>query len=141
MTETFIGGFMSGFLARGWFAGQIGYGLYFTTARVFGVNPSRHGGSALTGTMAGYIEGQLMPSLASDENARVIEELDRVMDFDLGKDQIKQIELKRPGLLGLGRIRIVPMSGSSISLQLRHPIAYDRLLELTQAFGPELVAK
>jgi hypothetical protein len=143
VTETFIGGFMSGFLARGLAGARIGYGLYFTTARVFGVDPGAHGGSGLTGAMAGYIEGELMPTLSEDENAKLIAELDRVKDFDVAKDQIKQIELKNPGSwgVGLGRIKIVPLIGSSRSIVLRSRIAYDRLDQLTQAFSPELVRK
>jgi hypothetical protein len=141
--ETFLGGFMSGFLSRGFLGTRVGYGLYFTNLRLFGVDPGSHGGSALTGTMAGYVEGQLMPALSSNENARLIHELDRVKDFVLSKDQIRRIELKKPGPLGIGfgRIRIDPISGSSTSIQLRHPIAYDRLVQLTQAFSPDLVSK
>jgi hypothetical protein len=139
--ERFIGGFMSGFLSRGFLGTRVGYGLYFTTGRLFGVDPGSHGGSALTGTMAGYIEGQLMPDLSSEDNAKIIDELDRVKDFSLAKDQIRRIELRKPGPwgIGFGRIRIDPLSGSSISIQLRHPIAYDRLVQLTQAFDPELI--
>jgi len=143
VSETFIGGFMSGFLSRGLLGSRVGYGFYFTTVRVFGVDPGAHGGSELTGAMAGYIEGQLMPSLSDDENAKVISELERVKDFDLSKEQIKAIELKKPGLLrlGLGRVSIVPINGKTLSIQLRHPIAYDRLVQLTQAFSPDLVQK
>jgi hypothetical protein len=143
VTETFIGGFMSGLLSRGFLGARVGYGFYFTTARVFGVDPGAHGGSQLTGTMAGYIEGQLMPTLSEDENTKLIAELDRVKDFDLTKDQIKRIELKKPGPLGvgLGRISIVPLTGSPRSVQLRSPVAYDRLVQLTQAFSPELLQK
>jgi len=143
VSETFVGGFMSGFLSRGLLGSRVGYGLYFTTVRVFGVDPGAHGGSALTGAMAGYIEGQLMPSLSDDENARVIGELERVKDFELAKEQIQAIELKKPGRLriGFGRVSIVPINGKTLSIQLRHPIAYDRLVQLTQAFSPDLVQK
>jgi hypothetical protein len=139
--ETFIGGFMSGLLSRGFLGMRVGYGMYFTTARLFGVDPGRHGGSQLTGTMAGYIEGELMPALSADDNAKVIAELDRVKDFDVAKDQIKMIEVKNAGSwgYGLGRIMIVPVSGRSISIQLRNRVAYDRLVQLTQAFSPDLV--
>lgn len=141
MSETFIGGFMSGLLSRGFLGSRVGYGFYFTTARVFGVDPAAHGGSQLTGTMAGYIDGQLMPSLSSDENARILGELARVKDFEQAKEQIKAIELKKPGPLGIGfgRVSIVPINGQAITVQLRHPVAYDRLVLLAQAFGPELV--
>jgi hypothetical protein len=143
VTETFIGGFMSGFLSRGFLGARDGYGLYFTTARLIGVDPGAHGGSELTGAMAGYIDGQLMPTLSEDENTKLIGELDRVKDFDLARGQIKQIELKKPGSwgVGFGRIRIVPLTESPRSIQLRSLIAYDRLVQLTEAFSPELVRK
>ena len=132
---------MSGFLARGFLGARVGYGLYFTTERLIGVDPGSHGGSELAGTMAGYIEGELMPELSDDENARVIAELDRVKDFDLAKEEIKKIELKNAGSLGVGfgRITVVPISGSSRSILLRSRIAYDRLVQLTTAFSPEVL--
>jgi len=140
--ETFIGGFMSGLLSRGFLGTRVGYGFYFTTARIFGVDPGAQGGSELTGTIAGYIDGQLMPSLSADENTKLIGELERVKDFELAKDQVKRIELKKPGSygIGFGRITVVPDTGRSISIQLRHRVAYDRLMQLTKAFSPELVA-
>jgi hypothetical protein len=84
-----------------------------------------------------------MPSLSDDENARVIGELERVKDFELAKEQIQAIKLKKPGRLriGFGRVSIVPINGKTLSIQLRHPIAYDRLVQLTQAFSPDLVQK
>src|SRR5438132_11505594 len=113
MSETFVGGFMSGFLSRGFLGARVGYGLYFTTTRLFGVDPGAHGGSELTGAMAGYIDGQLMPTLAADENAILIAEPERGKDFELAKDQIRQIVIKRPGWCGRGRgrIKIVPVAG------------------------------
>ncbi len=137
----FIGGFMSGLLSRGFLGLRVGYGLYFTTARLIGVDPGLHGGSAFTGTMAGYIQGQLMPELPADESARLIAELDRIKDFALPKDQIKEIELKNAGSFGFGfgRITVVPVNGESRRIQLRSRVAYDRLVLLTQAFSPGLV--
>jgi hypothetical protein len=140
MDEVFLGGFMSGFLARGFTPSRIGYGLYFTTTRLFGIDPGSHGGSALSGTLAGYIEGQLMPNLAPEESARVIAELDQVKDFNLRKEQIQSIEIKKPGRLTFGHIKITPNDGDSVKITLRHRIAYDRLMTLTHAFSPEIVS-
>jgi len=81
LTETFIGGFMSGLLSRGFLGLRVGYGFYFTTARIFGVDPGSHGGSELTGAMGGFIDGQLMPSLPADENEKLIDQLERVKDL------------------------------------------------------------
>ncbi len=135
MAENFIGGFAGGFLEKGF---HIGYGLYFTTARVIGIDLGSHGGGALGGTLAGFIHGELMPHLSPEESDRVIAMLDGMKDFDVGRDQIRQIDLKRPGL-GSGHMTITPVSGSPITIKLRHRTAYDRLVQLTQAFSPELV--
>jgi hypothetical protein len=135
MGETFIGGFAGGFLERGF---HIGYGLYFTSARLIGIDLGSHGGGALGGTLAGFIRGELMPNLSPEESGKVIEDLDRMKDFDIRKDQIRRIDLKKP-VLGIGHMTITPNQGDSIRIKLRHRTAYDRLMQLTQAFSPDLV--
>jgi hypothetical protein len=135
MGETFIGGFAGGFLEKGF---HVGYGLYFTTERLIGIDMGSHGGGALGGTLAGFIKGELMPSLSPEENAKVIADLAGMKEFDIGKDRIHFIELKRPGL-GVGHMTITPNDGAAIVVKLRHRTAYDRLVQLTQAFGPELL--
>ena len=135
MGETFIGGFAGGFLEKGF---HIGYGLYFTSARLIGIDLGSHGGGALGGTLAGFIRGELMPNLSPEESAKVIEDLDRMKDFDIRKDQIRRIDLKKP-VLGIGHLTITPNQGGSITIKLRHRTAYDRLMQLTQAFSPDLV--
>lgn len=134
--ESFIGGFASGFLARGF---HIGYGVYFTTRRLIGVDVGKNGGGALGGTMAGFIDGQLTPNLSQEENGRVIGMLEGMKDFDLLKEQISRLELHKVGLLGSGHLVIVPDQGEQVKITLRHRTAYDRLMTLTQKFGPELV--
>ncbi len=134
----FLGGFASGFLARG--LTHIGYGIYFTTNRLIGIDVGENGGGALGGTLAGFIHGQLMPQLSPEESARTIMDLDRIKDFEMEKNQISRIELKKPGLLGSGHIVITPREGKSEKIILRHRMAYDRLMTLTQAFGPEIVS-
>jgi hypothetical protein len=135
--ESFIGGFASGFLARGF---HIGYGVYFTTRRLIGVDLGKNGGGALGGTMAGFIEGELMPKLSAEESDRVIAKLEGMKDFDLLKEQIRRVELHKVGLLGSGHLVIVPAEGGPVKITLRHRTAYDRLVSLTQAFSPELVS-
>ena len=135
--EMFLGGFASGFLAKGF---HIGYGLYFTTSRVIGIDLGSGGGGALGGAMAGFIEGQLMPTVSQEESDRVIGKLEGMKEFDMMKDRIGRIEIKKPGLLGTGHITITPSNGKPVKITLRHRIAYDRIMQLTRAFGPELVS-
>lgn len=134
--ESFIGGFASGFLGRGF---HIGYGLYFTTRRLIGIDVGKNGGGALGGTMAGFVEGQLMPKLSPEESEKVIAQLEQMKDFDFAKEQIRSIEVRKPSLLGSGQLVITPAQGSPVKITLRHRMAYDRMISLTQAFGPELI--
>lgn len=136
--ESFLGGFAGGFLARGFT--RIGYGLYFTTLRVIGVDLGSHGGGAI-GTMAGFIEGQLMPQLSQEESSRTINWLDGMKEFDMAKDQIQQVELKKPGTFSSGHIIFKRVNGQSEKIILRHRTAYDRLCTLMKAFSPGLISE
>ena len=134
--EVFLGGFATGLLTRG--LTHIGYGIYLTTSRLIGIDLGANGAGALGGTMAGFIHGELMPKLSPEESAKTITELEQMKEFDMEKDQISRIELKKPGLLGTGHIVITPKEGKPEKITLWHRIAYDRLMTLTKAFNPEL---
>ena len=101
--EMFLGGFASGFLARG--LTHIGYGIYFTTSRLIGIDVGANGGGALGGTMAGFIHGELMPQLSPEDSAKTITDLEQMKEFEMKRDEISRIELKKPGLLGTGPYR------------------------------------
>src|SRR5256712_10619825 len=131
-SEMFVSGFAGGILARG--LTHIGYGIYFTTSRLIDIDLGANGGGALGGTLAGFIHGELMPKLSSEESAKTITDLERMKEFEIEKDRISRIELKKPGLLGTGHIVITPKEGKPEKITLRHRIAYDRLITLTKAF-------
>src|SRR5207245_10252008 len=137
VSEMLLGGFAGGFLARG--LTRIGYGICFTTSRLIGIELGANGGGAFGGTLAGFIHGELMPKLSSEESAKTITDLEQMKEFEIEKDQISRIELKKPGLLGTGHIVITPKDGKPEKITLRHRIAYDRLITLTKAFSPEVV--
>jgi hypothetical protein len=90
--------------------------------------------------MAGFIHGELMPKLSTEESAKTITDLERIKEFETEKAQISRIELKKPGLLITGHIVITPKEGRPEKITLRHKIAYDRLMTLTRAFSPEIVS-
>ncbi len=136
--ERFLGGFAGGFLGKG---ATVGYGLYATTRRLIGVNVVKVGArSFLGGQMAGFVKGQLIPTLSADESASVIAELDEKKEFDVRKDQISRIELKSPGLLGSGHMVITAMPRQETKISLRHKEAFQRLKDLMQVFYPEVLA-
>ncbi len=132
--EQFLGGFGSGFLARGFVPG---YGVYATNLRIFGVrDPTTVSG----GHLAGLVEGELMPKLSAEENVKVIDSLDAKKEFDVPKDQISSIELKRPGLLGTGHMAIFPKRGGELKISIRHRIGFERLRDVMQVFYPEALS-
>src|SRR3989442_3704421 len=137
-SQLLLGGFAGGYLARG--LTHIGYGSYCTTSRLIAGGLGANGGGALGGTLAGFIQGELMPKLSSEESAKTITDLERMREFEIEKNQISRIELKRPGLLGTGHIVITPKEGKPEKIILRHRIAYDRLMTLTRTFSPEIVS-
>src|SRR2546426_10216082 len=108
-SEVFLGGFAGGFLARS--LTHIGYGIYFTTSRLIGIDLGANGGGALGGTLAGFIHGELMPKLSSEESTKTIADLERRKEFEIEKDQISRKELKKPALPGTGHDVITPKEG------------------------------
>jgi len=48
-----------------------------------------------------FIHGELMPLLSPEESAKTIADLERMKEFEIEKDQISRIELKKPCLLEL----------------------------------------
>ena len=135
--EEFVGGFAGGFLARQYIPG---YGVYATTRRVIGValtsTPARQ---FLGGALAGFVQGELMPKLSPDDSNRIIQELDQKKEFALHKEEISQIEIKKPRLLSTGRMIITSKAGEKTHISLRYRVAFERLRDLMKTFYPEVV--
>lgn len=134
--ETFLGGFAGGFLSKGLRHSR--YGLYFTTRRVIGISLG-NGPGVLASTLAGLVKGQLMPHLSQEESEKMIMSLEQMKDFEIEKNRINQLLVKKPSLTGSGRFVIRPNGGEPVKITLKHPIAYERLVELAQAFSPGIL--
>ncbi len=78
-----------------------------------------------------------MPKLSPEENVKIMEVLDAKKEFDVIKDQISRIELKRPGILGTGHITVLPKNGGELKISIRHRIGFERLRDVMQVFYPE----
>jgi hypothetical protein len=52
-----------------------------------------------------------MPTVSPEESDKVIGQLVGMKEFDITKEQISRIEIKKPGLLGTGYITITPSNG------------------------------
>src|SRR6266699_1179465 len=130
--EQYSGGLMSGGLKKkGNFAG--GYGVYFTSQRIIGVKTSRWfvvilvvaalagiaGASAvaiIVGTSAVYSYFIAVPIILAliawgqnrlrFQDPMTLEELDRRKDFEIRRENISGVDLKKPGIVRRGHLII-----------------------------------
>lgn len=147
--EEYVGGFTSGALKRGMFWG---YGIYATNRRIIGVK-SRKGaiagalvGGVIGGAAGGIIVGVLGQKLSKDQSVKMIRELEEKKDFEISKEQVSQIEVKKPNvwqvrLVGSGRghLLITPKSGEEIKILMQGNKEFENARNLMQAFLPEAV--
>ncbi len=78
--------------------------------------------------------------LPPEESAKKIRELDESKDFDIYKDQISSLELKKPGVFSRGHLLITPKSGRSIEVEISPGGRdYEIVRGLTKTFYPEVV--
>jgi hypothetical protein len=136
--ENVLGGVSSANLKKGLIAG---YGLYATDRRIIGVM-AREKGVALgmTAGLAGFLTTKDIEKLTRDEKAKLISELEEKKDFEVLKDRVAEIELKKPGFIGLGgQITIRTSAGEEIKIGMYGKKEYEIILDSMQRFKPEAV--
>jgi len=74
------------------------------------------------------------------QSLQIIRELERRKDFEIHKDQISEIEMKRPpGIFRVGHVIIRVNSGEPVKVGIAKPKEYERLQVLLDAFYPEVL--
>src|SRR5436189_6267582 len=64
-----------------------------------------------------------------------VEELDRRKDFEIRRDNISAIDLKKPGVVKRGRMIVTPKTGKGLTLMItQEPGVFDRLKGLVSGF-------
>jgi len=139
--EDYLGGFSSSHLMM---RGLMGYGIHFTSKRIIGVanRSSMFSGMLTTSLLGGLatLGGKLTSRLPPSEAKKKIQELDETKDFDIYKDQISSLELKRPGFFGRGHLLITPKSGRPIEVEIAPGGRdYEVVRNLVKTFYPEVV--
>ena len=133
-----------------------GYGIYATNKRIIGVKYS-------FGAMHHAPEGSLLSSaegvvivpprgdwpvflpceqkLTKKQGAKIIVWLDsNKKDFEFGREQVSQIEIKNGGLWHRGYLKITSSSGEEVQVLLAGaPIEFEITKNLMQAFMPQAV--
>lgn len=136
--EHLLGGLTSGNLHV---KGRVtfGYGIYATNRRIIGVK-------SMKGLASGLLAVGLLPGLAGlwigrkDQSAKVIAELEAKKDLEVRKENILQIQMKKPqgtAFIRGGYLNILLMSGGSITVTIVDKKEFEVLKNLMAAFHPQ----
>lgn len=110
-----------------------GYGIYVTNKRIFILKNEKHvfghpKGPAIGGFVYAELFGRTM-----DRMKRTIAELEVYKEFEIGKEDIDEIILKKPVLLS-GHITFVKTDGEVIKLFIDHKNVYEPVKHLLLKF-------
>jgi gas vesicle protein len=130
--EEYLGGFTSKNLKKGVISG---YGIYITNKRIIGIKKRKW---VIAGHIIGGVIGWAVAAkLTKDESRKALEELDRKKDFDVYKEEVSSIELKKPGLMRAGHLLITKNDGETIKIVVGGKKEFKALKEMMSAFKPE----
>ena len=131
--EIYLGGFSSPNLKRGLMRG---YGIYATSHRIIGV---KHRAGVLAGAMLGGLVGAAVISASKDDSVKQIQDLEKKKDFQIFKDQISQIEVKKPKAFSAGHIHITSKNKEETKISMAGKKEYEKVKELLNAFHPSVL--
>jgi hypothetical protein len=142
--EQYLGGMASANMKKGLMSG---YGIYATDRRIIGTKKrsgvlkgflvaSALGGKA--GTVKGNIlRGALAQAFTKNESAKQIQDLEKNKDFDIYKENIAEIEIKKSGAMHGGHIKVKPKQGKEIEVSMHGREEFGHMVDLMRAFYPE----
>ena len=134
--EEYLGGVVSGRMLRA--GGIAGYGIYVTTQRLIGAKSRKALWKGLAGAALGGVTGAFVGSkLSRDQNAQMIDELEQKKDFEVARESISSVEMKKPTFVHRGHMVIGTATGDPVKIIIADGGDYKRLLELMQSFRPE----
>jgi len=130
--EQLLGGLTSGDLHL---KGKVsfGYGIYVTNKRIIGVK-SMKGllASGLLG-LAGLWVGR------TDSSAKAIAELEEKKDIEVRKEDVSEIEMKKPHGIRAGYLNIALNSGGSVTVLIGNKKEFEPIKNLMAAFRPAVL--
>lgn len=121
-----------------------GYGIYVTDKRLFGVKGSLKE-SLKDAAKGSLLDILILPnislSMTAQQVTKAIEELENKKDIEMIKENISQIELKKPSALGFrgGRLEIRTKDGKSVQISFPYMTEFKKLKNLMETFAPELL--
>ncbi len=137
MEEQYLGGLESGRMKKGFVAG---YGIYATNLRIIGVKTRKALAKGLVGAAIGGVAGAYIGmKLSTDQSVKMIQELEERKDFEVSKQNVSRVELKKPSIWRRGHIVITQVTAEAIKVLIVQKKDFQRLVELMRAFSPEVV--
>jgi len=132
--ERMLGGVTSANLSKGWLRG---YGLYATDRRIIGIKARKKALARGLGFAFGGILGAALASrMTREEGLKLLSELEKGKDFEVYREDVDALEMKKPGRIRAGYIKI--MRGSDeIEVKISGKKEYEALLEAMRQFKPE----
>lgn len=148
--EEIIGGLEGLNLCKGVFRG---YALYITNQRVIGAKMKSRGKELLKFLMGwrGSVRGSLRPlewkgeslkvsRLSAEETSTLLEDIRGRIDFEVRKQEIEKVELKKPGTFRAGHVKIKARGGEhKVLIVAGAREEYEYLKGLFKEFCPEKV--
>ena len=119
---------------------RFGAGVYATSERLFIIGPGKATFPSILNKIApGSDKRDFVPStLTKDQNQALIGVLAENKQFEFGRSQVAQIEVKKPpGLLRTGSLRITSADGRTLDIRISLNMYYEWTVRLVEAFKPE----
>ena len=134
--EQYLGGVQSSRLKKAGMMTAAGYTIYVTNLRIIGAKSRKALGKAMLGSALGgaYVGGRL----SRDHNVQMPTDLEG-KDFEVKRDKVTGLELKKPSFFSRGHIVINQMSGDPTKILIADKKDFRRIVELMQAFRPDAV--
>lgn len=149
--EEILGGLESLNIFKGIFRG---YAFYVTSERIIGAKMKRKGKELFKFLMGwrGSIKKSLkpfewrgksikIPKLSGEDAFNLLENLKERIDFEVRKHEIQEVELKKPGILRSGHVKIKTITGKEykVGIVAGCKEEYEYLKEILQEFCPEKI--
>jgi len=137
LEEEYLGGFESGRMKKGFI---LGYGIYATDRRIIGVKSRKAFAKVLAGQLLGGVVGAVVGlKLSKDDSVKLIHELEGRKDFEVPKENVSRLELKKPTHWRRGHIVIVPRSGDPVKILIGQKKDFEEIADLMDLFCREAV--
>ena len=120
----------------------LGAGVYATNKRLLIIGPNKPTlTSSLNKVVPGADKADFAPStLTIDQTDAILVLLAENTQFEFGRSEVSQIELKKPpGFLRTGSMKITSSDGQVVDIRIYLNMQYEWAVKLAQAFKPEAV--